>query len=100
MLAGAFIFLVETVGDLFTVALLLRFFLQWARAAQRNPVADFVNALTNFAVLPMQYGVIPSAGQWAFVGQGWLSLVAGLAAILAFRQLGRTVALERFQLPQ
>ena len=61
MLAGALVFLIETVGDLFTIALLVRFFLQWARAAQRNPVADFVNALTNFAVLPARR-VVP--GLW------------------------------------
>lgn len=51
-----------------------------------------LHAVSDFVVLPMQYGVIPSVGQWDFVGQGWLSLVATLAAIFAFRQLGRTVA--------
>jgi YggT family protein len=61
MISGALIFLVETVFDLFTVALLLRFLLQWTRAAQRNPVGDFANALTNFAVLPARR-VIP--GLW------------------------------------
>jgi YggT family protein len=61
MLTGAGIFLVETIGDLFTVALLVRFLLQWARAAQRNPAADFVNALTNFMVLPARR-IIP--GLW------------------------------------
>jgi YggT family protein len=52
MLQNALIFLIETIAGLFTVALLVRFFIQWARAPQRNPVSDFVNALTNFAVLP------------------------------------------------
>jgi len=59
-----------------------------------------LHAVSDFVVLPMQYGVIPSVGQWAFVGHGWLSIVAGLAAILAFRQLRRTVALERVELAQ
>lgn len=59
-----------------------------------------LHAVSDFVVLPMQYGVIPSVGQWAFVGQGWLSIVAGLAAIAAFRQLRRTVALERVELAQ
>ena len=54
-----------------------------------------LHALSDFIVLPMQYGVIPSAGRWPFVGQGWMSLVTGLAAIFAFRQLRRVVALER-----
>lgn len=46
----------------------------------------------------MPYGVIPSAGQWDFVGQGGMTLVALLAAIFAFRQLRRTIALERVAL--
>ena len=46
MLAGALIFLIETVFDFFTVALLLRFFMQWARAASRNPLSDFIAALS------------------------------------------------------
>src|SRR5688572_11931369 len=46
-----------------------------------------LHAASDFVVLPMQYGVIPSAGQWDFVGQGGLSLIAGLAAIVAFRRL-------------
>ena len=53
-----------------------------------------LHAVSDFIVLPMQYGVIPSAGQWAFVGQGWLSLLAGAAAIPAFRQLARTTTAE------
>ena len=61
MIAGALIFLVETAASLLTVLLLLRFYLQWARAPQRNPVSDFINALTNFAVRPARR-VIP--GVW------------------------------------
>jgi YggT family protein len=55
----ALVFLIETAAGLFTVALLLRFLVQWARAAPHNPVSDFVNALTNFAVRPARR-VIPS----------------------------------------
>ncbi|NOT32280.1 MAG: CPBP family intramembrane metalloprotease [Planctomycetes bacterium] len=54
-----------------------------------------LHAVSDFIVLPMQYGVIPSAGQWTFVWQGWLSLLAGAAAIPAFRQLARATVLER-----
>lgn len=50
-----------------------------------------LHAVSDFIVLPMQYGVIPSAGQFAFVWQGWLSLVAGAAAIPAFRQLAKAM---------
>lgn len=52
MLSGALIFLVQTVCGLFVVALLLRFYLQWARAPYRNPLSDFLHALTDFMVRP------------------------------------------------
>jgi YggT family protein len=61
MLADAIVFLVGTAGGLFTIALLLRFYLQWARASYRNPVSQFVNALTDFMVRPARR-VIP--GLW------------------------------------
>ena len=61
MLGQALIFLITTVGGLFTLALLLRFMLQLLRAPARNQLSDFVAALTNFAVLPMRR-VIP--GWW------------------------------------
>jgi membrane protease YdiL (CAAX protease family) len=54
-----------------------------------------LHAASDFIVLPMQYGAIPSAGQWAFVWQGWLSLLAVAAAIPAFLQLARATALDR-----
>lgn len=61
MIASAFAFLVDTACSLFTFALLLRFYLQWARAPHRNPLSDFLGALTDFAVRPARR-VIP--GLW------------------------------------
>ena len=52
MLTNALNFLVQTVCGLFVVALLLRFYLQWARAPYRNPLSDFLHALTDFMVRP------------------------------------------------
>ena len=52
MLSQALIFLVETVFGLFVVALLLRFYLQWTRAPYRNPLSEFLHALTDFMVRP------------------------------------------------
>jgi len=52
LLSGALIFLVQTVFGLFVVALLLRFYLQWVRAPHRNPLSDFLHALTDFMVRP------------------------------------------------
>lgn len=57
MLSDALIFLIGTACGLFTVMLLLRFYLQWARAAHRNPVAEFVNALTDFMVRPARRAI-------------------------------------------
>ena len=61
MLSGALVFLLDTVLDFLTIALLLRFLLQWARAAQRNQITDFLNALTNWAVRPARR-IIPGWG--------------------------------------
>jgi YggT family protein len=61
MLSGALIFLIDTAFTLFTVALLLRFYIQWARAAYRNPLSEFLAALTDFMVRPARR-VIP--GLW------------------------------------
>ena len=52
MLANALIFLSQVAFGLLTLTLLLRFYLQWVRAPYRNPMADFVNALTDFMVKP------------------------------------------------
>jgi YggT family protein len=83
MLAGALIFLVETIFGLFTIALLVRVYMQWARAPQRNAVSDFVNALTNFAVLPARR-IVP--GLWgldlATLVLAWLVQVVELLLVL------------------
>ena len=52
MIAQALLFLVGTIVSLFSTALLLRFFLQVARAPARNPISQFVNALTDPVVRP------------------------------------------------
>jgi YggT family protein len=52
LLSGALIFLVETAFGLFVVALLLRFYMQWVRAPHRNPLSEFLQALTDFMVRP------------------------------------------------
>ncbi len=57
-----------------------------------------LHAASDGIVLPMQYGVIPSAGDWAFVWQGWLLLLAGTAAIPAFRALAKATAFERIDI--
>lgn len=53
------IFLLETILGLFSLACLLRFYLQLFRAHYDNPLSKFLIAVTNFIVLPTRR-VIPS----------------------------------------
>ncbi len=57
MLTGALDYLLETVFHLFVLAALLRFFMQALRAPFRNPIAQFVVAVTDFAVKPLRRAV-------------------------------------------
>ena len=54
MLNQALQFLLETVLGLFVLAVMLRFYLQWARTPFRNPASQFIAALTDFAVKPLR----------------------------------------------
>jgi YggT family protein len=86
VLSQALIFLVETVCGLFVVALLLRFYLQWARAPYRNPLSDFLQALTDFMVRPARR-LIP--GLWgldlATFALAWVIQLLELFVVLQLR---------------
>lgn len=58
MIAGALKFLIQTLGNLFVIAVLLRFMMQLFRVPFRNPFAEFIVTLTDFAVKPLRR-VIP-----------------------------------------
>lgn len=96
MLSQAGIFLINTVGGLFSVALLLRFLLQLWRAPLRNPLSEFLAALTDFAVRPTRR-VIP--GLWgldlATLVLAWASELVQLWLVLEIRgyELGPAVGL-------
>lgn len=62
MITNALQFLLHTLLGLFTIAVLLRFYLQLTNAPFHNPVSQAVVALTNFAVLPLRR-MIPSWGR-------------------------------------
>lgn len=74
MIAHALQFLVQTLGNLFAVAALLRFLMQLHRVPFTNPFAQFIYAVTHFAVKPLRR-IIPG-----FMGQDWASLVVALLA--------------------
>lgn len=58
MLNQILIFLLDTLLGLFSLALLLRFYMQLLRAPYRNPLSQFLVALTDFIVRPARR-VIP-----------------------------------------
>jgi YggT family protein len=89
-LAQTLIFLLTTVGDLFVLALLLRFVLQWLRAPARNQLSEFVAALTDFIVKPARR-VIP--GWW---GLDLATLV--VAWLVAALQLWLVLQIKGYEL--
>ena len=72
MIAGALIFLIQTLGNLFVIAVLLRFMMQLFRVPFRNPFAQFVVAITDFAVKPLRR-VVPG-----LFGLDWACLLLAL----------------------
>lgn len=82
MIIEALQFLVQTLGNLFIVAALLRFLMQTFRVPFKNPFAQFIVAVTNFAVLPLRR-VIPG-----FLGQDWASLMVAMLVEFAVVVIG------------
>ena len=58
MIGGALTFLIQTLGNLFAIAVLLRFMMQLFRIPFRNSFAQLIVAVTDFAVKPLRR-VIP-----------------------------------------
>lgn len=76
MLAEALQFLIRTAFDLLACAFFMRFWMQWARVPFRNPFAQFLVKITDFAVRPARR-VIPG-----LFGLDLASLLLFLAAEL------------------
>ncbi len=89
MLTQALIFLITTLGGLFTLALLLRFMLQALRAPARNQLSEFLAALTDFAVRPTRR-IVP--GWW---GLDLATLV--LAWLVELLQIWLTLQLKGYE---
>ena len=95
MLTDAVIFLISTACGLFTVALLLRFYLQWARAGYRNPVSQFVTALTDFMVRPARRVIPGLLGlDLATPALAWLIQFAALLLIAQLKDIGPGAELD------
>lgn len=73
MIEGALKFLIQTLGNLFVIAVLLRFMMQLFRVPFRNPFAQFIVAITDFAVKPLRRVVPGLLGlDWACLVLAWL----------------------------
>jgi len=86
VISQALIFLLDAVLEFVAIGLLLRFYLQLLRAPYRNPLAQFLNALTDWLVLPSRR-FIP--GLWgmdlATLVLSWLVEVVLLFCVLELR---------------
>ncbi|KUM05432.1 YggT family protein [Chromobacterium subtsugae] len=77
-------FLIKTLSGLFVLVLLLRFYLQVARAPFKHPLCQFVMAATNFLVLPTRK-LVPSVRNYdtATLLLAWLvCLLANILRLL------------------
>ncbi|WP_047238349.1 YggT family protein [Chromobacterium subtsugae] len=77
-------FLIKTLSGLFVLVLLLRFYLQVARAPFKHPLCQFVMAATNFLVLPARK-LVPSVRNYdtATLLLAWLvCLLANILRLL------------------
>lgn len=73
MIEAALKFLIQTLGNLFAIAVLLRFMMQLFRVPFRNPFAQFIVAITDFAVKPLRRVVPGLFGlDWACLLLAWL----------------------------
>ena len=84
MASQALTYILETIFNLFVLAVLTRFYAQAFRAPFRNPIANFVVALTDFAVKPMRR-IIPGAMglDLASFTVAWIAQTVLLVAIYA-----------------
>jgi YggT family protein len=65
--------LIQTLGNPFVIAVLLRFMMQVFRVPFRNPFAQFIVAITDFAVKPLRRVVPGLFGlDWACLLLAWL----------------------------
>ncbi len=82
----ALIFLLETFLGLFSLALLMRFYLQAVRAPVRNPLSQFLAALTDFIVRPTRR-VVP--GLWGYdlstLLLAWFTEMLMVSGVLALK---------------
>ena len=88
MFGNAMQLLLDVFVQGFAGVLLFRFLLQWLRAPMRNPVGDFVMAISDFAVLRLRRFIPP---MWRLDSSSLL-----LALLVELVYLGLTLSLEGY----
>jgi YggT family protein len=89
MLQRIVLFLAQVACDFLAALFLARFILQWARVSFRNPIGQFVIAVTDWAVLPARKLVPGLFGlDLASLLLAWLAQLAFLALAYAMTALG------------
>lgn len=90
MLYQVLAFLIEIAVTLIGGACLLRLYMGWRRMSMGNPVGRFVQALSDWLVLPLQR-MVPAAGRWdvASLLGAWLLKLLQYAALVGMLELGR-----------
>lgn len=83
----ALIFIIETIADLFTFVLLLRFWLPWVGADFRNPIAQGILGLTSPLVNPVRR-IVPAIGRVDTATVLIAFAVQGLTAVLVSVLIG------------
>ncbi|ODT67390.1 MAG: osmotic-shock protein [Nitrosomonadales bacterium SCN 54-20] len=86
MISQMLIFLLDTLLGLFSLALLLRFYMQLVRAPYGNPLSSFLIAVTDFLVKPARR-VIPGyrGMDLATLLLAWIAQVMLLASVLMLK---------------
>jgi len=83
--------LIESAAALLGVTLLLRAYMNWLGMPARNPLAQFVLALTDWMVVPLRR-VVPAVGRIDSASLVGAYLVAMLQLVLIFVLIGAGVA--------
>lgn len=89
MLAQLLYQILDWIFGFFTLALLARCLMQWARAPFRNPLGQFIFAVTDWAVKPARR-LIPSAFGWDLpsLALAWLTQALLQALMMMFSGSG------------
>lgn len=94
MFFDLFRLLIDTLTALFGVTLLARAFVNWVGLPPRNPVAQFVLALTDWLVRPLRR-VVPDAGRLETAALVCAYLMAVLSLVLPLMTVTSNIAWDR-----